>query len=96
MHKFVGVLDNPDLIDFYSNARQFYSSKGDPLGVKGLKNYLPWPFQAQEWLNRFLLKRQTILLIKGTPLGSERVRPLLPKIFPLILTLCIILILLAG
>ena len=31
-----------DLIDFtLSNARQFYSSKGDPLGVKGLKNYLP-------------------------------------------------------
>ena len=27
-----------DLIDFtLSNARQFYSSKGDPLGVKGLK-----------------------------------------------------------
>ena len=31
-----------DLIDFtLSNARRFYSSKGDPLGVKGLKNYLP-------------------------------------------------------
>ena len=29
-------------IDFTpSNARRFYSSKGDPLGVKGLKNYLP-------------------------------------------------------
>ena len=26
---------------FYSNARRFYSSKGDPLGIKGLKNYLP-------------------------------------------------------
>ena len=27
-----------DLIDFtLSNARRFYSSKGDPLGVKGLK-----------------------------------------------------------
>ena len=23
-----------------SNARRFYSSKGDPLGTKGLKNYL--------------------------------------------------------
>ena len=31
-----------DLIDFtLSDARQFYSSKGDPLGVIGLKNYLP-------------------------------------------------------
>ena len=31
-----------DLIDFtLSNARQLYSSKGDPLGVKVLKNYLP-------------------------------------------------------
>ena len=30
-----------DLIDFtLSDARRFYSSKGDPLGVKGLKNYL--------------------------------------------------------
>ena len=35
-----------DLIDFtLSNARQFYSSKGDPLGVKGLKHKAvdhPW------------------------------------------------------
>ena len=31
-----------DLIDFtLSNARRFYSWKGDPLGVKGLQNYLP-------------------------------------------------------
>ena len=31
-----------DFVDFtLSNARQFYSSKGDPLGVKGLNNYLP-------------------------------------------------------
>ena len=29
------------LIDFtLSNARQFYLSKGEPLGTKGLKNYL--------------------------------------------------------
>ena len=25
----------------YSNTRQFYLSKGDPLGLKGIKNYLP-------------------------------------------------------
>ena len=31
-----------DLIDFtLSDARRFYLSKGDPLGVKGLKNNLP-------------------------------------------------------
>ena len=31
-----------DFIDFtLSNARRFYSSEGDALGVKGLKNYLP-------------------------------------------------------
>ena len=31
-----------DFIDFtLPNGRQFYSSKGDPLGVKGLKDYLP-------------------------------------------------------
>ena len=30
------------LIDFtLSNAIRFYSSKGDPLGLKELKNYLP-------------------------------------------------------
>ena len=30
-----------DLIDFtLSNARRFYSSKGDPLGVKGLRSYV--------------------------------------------------------
>ena len=30
-----------DLIDFIlSNAKRFYSLKGDPLGEKGLKNYL--------------------------------------------------------
>ena len=38
-----------DLIDFtLSNTRQFYSSKGDPLGVRGLINYLPEPFHSQE------------------------------------------------
>ena len=31
-----------DLIDFtLPNARRFYSSKGDPMGGKGLKDYLP-------------------------------------------------------
>ena len=31
-----------DFIDFtLSNARRFYASKGDPLGVEGLKQYLP-------------------------------------------------------
>ena len=31
-----------DLLDVtLSNAKRFYSSKGDPLGVKGLKNYFP-------------------------------------------------------
>ena len=40
---------NSDLIDFtLSNARQFYSSRGDPLGVKGLKSNLPEPFHFQE------------------------------------------------
>ena len=30
------------LIEFtLSNARRFYSSKGNPLALKGLKNYLP-------------------------------------------------------
>ena len=30
------------LLDFtLSNARRFYSSKGNPLALKGLKNYLP-------------------------------------------------------
>ena len=33
-----------DFIDFtLSNARRFYSSKGDPLGVKGLKDTCKTP-----------------------------------------------------
>ena len=42
-----GMIFNPftpkgDLIDFtLSHTRRFYSLKGDPLGVKGLKTYLP-------------------------------------------------------
>ena len=35
---FYSFTPKSDLIDFtLSNARQFYSSKGDPLGVKGQK-----------------------------------------------------------
>ena len=41
-HNFNPFTPKSDFIDFtLSKARQFYSSKGDPLGVKGLKNYLP-------------------------------------------------------
>ena len=38
-----------DLIDFtLSNARQFHSSKGDPLGVKGLKKTISFnPFKPK-------------------------------------------------
>ena len=45
-----------DFIDFtLSNARRFYSSEGDPLGVKGSKNYLLNPFTPKSDLqcNRF-------------------------------------------
>ena len=36
-HYFNPFTSKSDLIDFtLSNARRFYSSKGDPLGVKGL------------------------------------------------------------
>ena len=42
------------LIDFtLSNARRFYASKGNPLALKGLKNYLPQPFQCQGRTYRF-------------------------------------------
>ena len=35
------LLPEGDLQILLSNARRFYSSKGDPLGLKGLKQYLP-------------------------------------------------------
>ena len=39
------------------------------------KSLIVKQFQGQEWLNRFYtVKRQTILLDKGRPLGSERVK----------------------
>ena len=45
------------LIDFtLSNARQFYSSKGDPLGVKGFKKtYLLNPFKPKSAQKDFTL-----------------------------------------
>ena len=45
-----------DLIDFtLSNARQFYSSKGDPLGVKRLKRLSLNPFTPKSDLIDFTL-----------------------------------------
>ena len=42
-----------DLVDFtLSNASRFYSSKGDPLGVKGLTSYLRTKFIVGNRNNR--------------------------------------------
>ena len=41
-------------LDFtLSNARQFYSSKGDPLGLKGLKKLSPLTLYALRVTSRF-------------------------------------------
>ena len=46
-----------DLIDFtLSNARRLYSSKGDPLGVKGLKMSIFFPNFSPEVILHLLLK----------------------------------------
>ena len=46
-----------DFIDFtLSKARRLYPSKGDPLGVKGLNNYLPYnPFTPKSGFIDFTL-----------------------------------------
>ena len=56
------------VIDFtLSNARRFYSSERDPLGVKGLKNLISLnPFISKSDLMDFTLSNAT--------LGSERVK----------------------
>ena len=44
-----------DLVDFtLSNASRFYSSKGDPLGVKGSKHlcFLPYKLKAPSVIKR--------------------------------------------
>ena len=52
-------MPNSDLLDFnLSNARRFYSSKGDPLGTKGLsKNFFfPLWYSDKSLLSEYLLK----------------------------------------
>ena len=45
-----------DLIDFtLSNARRFYSSKGDPLGVKGLTGF----DQSPKWTKERVTGKKT-------------------------------------
>ena len=62
-----------------SNARWFYSSKGDPLGSKGLKNYLPQPFPAQDQPIDFTLSNaRRFYSSKGRPLGQQRVKKPFP------------------
>ena len=58
-----------DLIDFtLSHARQFYSSKGDPLGVKGLNSLNP--FTPKTDLTDFTLSgARRFYSSKGDPLG---------------------------
>ena len=54
-----------DFIDFtLSNARRFYSSKGDPLGVKGLKKLPPVDFTLSN-ARRFYSSKRDPLGVKG-------------------------------
>ena len=63
-----------DLIDFtLSKARRFYSSKGDPLGVKGLKKTVSLnPFTPKSDVIDFTLSNaRQFYLSKGDPLGVK-------------------------
>ena len=62
-----------DFIDFsLSNARRFYSSKGDPLGAKRLKNYLPYPFTPKsDFIDFSLFNARRFYSSKGDPLGVK-------------------------
>ena len=59
------------LIDFtLSKAGRFYLSNGDPLAVKGLKNYLPYPFHYQGHTYEFTLSNaRQLYSSKGDPLA---------------------------
>ena len=74
----LGISFNPftpksDLIDFtLSNARRFYSSKGDSLGVKGLKTISLNPFTPKSDLIDFTLSNvRRLYSSKGDPLGVK-------------------------
>ena len=62
-----------DLIDFaLSNARRLYSSKGDPLGVNGLKTISLNPFSPKSDLIDFTLSNaRRFYSSKGDPLGVK-------------------------
>ena len=58
----------------------FYSSEG---GSKGLKNYLPQPFPAQDQLIDFTLSNvRRFYSTNGDPLGSKGLKSYLPQPFP--------------
>ena len=78
-----------DLIDFtLSRARRFYSSKGDPLGVKGLKKLslltlsLPrvtlWILLCLTPDNFTLFNARQFYSSKGDPLGVKGLKNCLP------------------
>ena len=63
-----------DLIDFIlSNARRFYSSKGNPLGVKGLKKTISLnPFTPKsDFIDFTLSNARRFYSSKGNPLGVK-------------------------
>ena len=70
-HSFNPFTPKSDLIDFtLFNARPFYSSKGDPLGVKGLKTISLNPFPPNSDLIDFTLSNaRHFYSTKGDPLG---------------------------
>ena len=74
-----------ELIDFtLSNARRFYSSNGDPFGVKGLKNssLLINPFKLKsELIDLTLSNARRFYSSKGDPMGVKGLKTYLPYPF---------------
>ena len=65
-----------------SNARRFYSSKGDPLGVKGLKTISLNPFKPKRDLIDFTLSNaRRYNSSKGDPLGVKGLLTLRMSLF---------------
>ena len=62
-----------DFIDFtLSNARRFYSSNGDPLGVKGLKTISLNPFTPKsDFIDFTLSNARRFYSSNGDPLGVK-------------------------
>ena len=80
MFNFNPFTPKSDFIDFtLSNSRRFYSSKGDPLGVEGLKTISFNPFTPKSNFRDFTLSNaRRFYSSKGDSLGVKGLKNYLP------------------